>query len=41
MFTINEPNRHFGCRVNDRITWQGMRALILQNELIQIVILID
>jgi hypothetical protein len=41
LFPITEPNRHHGCRVNDRITWQGMHAMILQNELIQVVLLID
>lgn len=41
MFTIFEPDRHYGCRVNDRITWHGFRALILQNELIQVVVLVE
>jgi len=41
MFLIPNPDRHYGCRVNDRITWQGMRALLLQNELLQIVVLVD
>jgi hypothetical protein len=41
MFTIHDPNRHWGCRINDRVTWHNLRALILQNELLQIVILVD
>lgn len=36
-----DPDRHWGCRLNDRILWRGMRALILQNELLQIVVLVD
>ncbi len=35
------PERHWGCRVNDRVTWEGMRALILQNDLLQLVVLPD
>lgn len=41
MFPITDPQRHWGCRVNDRVTWEGFHALIVQNELIQIVILVD
>jgi hypothetical protein len=41
MFPIFDPNRHYGCRVNDQIIWHGYRALILQNEFIQIVVLVD
>jgi hypothetical protein len=41
MFSIHDPNRHWGCRVNDRVTWHNLRALILQNELLQIVLLVD
>jgi hypothetical protein len=41
MFTIFEPNRHWGCRLNDKISWHGMRAILMQNELLQIVILVD
>lgn len=37
-FPIREPNRHWGCRVNDRITWNGIRSILLQNELIQVLI---
>ena len=38
-FLIPEPGRHWGCRVNDQIVWQGMRAILLQNDLLQIVLL--
>jgi galactose mutarotase-like enzyme len=41
LFEIPEPNRHWGCRVNDQLIWNGMRSLILQNELIQIVVHVD
>ena len=41
MFAVDTEDRHWGCRVNDQITWKGMRALLLQNELIQLVILLD
>jgi hypothetical protein len=41
MFTLTDPERHWGCRVNDQVTWHGYRALILQNELLQIVVLLD
>jgi hypothetical protein len=41
MFPSRQPDRHWGCRVNDQIIWQGHRALLLQNELIQLVILLD
>jgi len=41
MFPTLDPNRHWGCRINDRITWNGMRAILLQNEHLQIVILLD
>jgi galactose mutarotase-like enzyme len=41
MFDIFDPDRHWGCRVNDRVTWHGMRALLMQNEKLQIVVLID
>jgi hypothetical protein len=41
MFWIPQPDRHWGCRVNDRLTHQGGRALLLQNELIQVMILLD
>ncbi len=41
MFTLTDTTRHWGCRVDDQITWGGFHALILQNELIQLVILID
>jgi hypothetical protein len=41
MFSIHNPDRHWGCRLNDQITLCGMRALLLQNELLQIVVLVD
>lgn len=41
MFPFFNPDRHWGCRVNDQVTWHGMHTIILQNELLQIVILID
>jgi hypothetical protein len=41
MFNLQNPNRHWGCRVNDQVMWHQMRALILQNELLQIVVLVD
>src|SRR5688572_26039728 len=41
MFELTNPHRHWGCRLNDRITWNGFRAVMLQNELLQIVILLD
>lgn len=41
MLTLNNPNRHWGCRVNDQVLWAEMRALILQNELLQIVVLVE
>lgn len=41
MFDLTNPDRHWGCRVNDEIVWRGFRALMIQNELLQIVVLID
>jgi hypothetical protein len=41
MFTLHDPHRHWGCRLNDGVTWHNLRALILQNELLQLVILVD
>ena len=41
MVYTNDMSRNWGCRVNDQILWNGMQAMILQNELIQIVILLD
>lgn len=41
MFPMTTPERHWGCRVNDQITWHGLRALLIQNELLQIVVLVD
>jgi hypothetical protein len=31
MFPIPHPERHWGCRINDQITWHGFRALLIQN----------
>ncbi len=41
MFDIPNPQRHYGCRINDQIQWSGYRALLLQNEQLQIVVLLD
>ena len=41
LFSITHPNRHYGCRVNDKIIWNGIQSLILQNELLQIVIHVE
>ncbi len=38
LFSITEPNRHWGCRVNDKIVWNGIRSILLQNEIIQVLI---
>lgn len=35
------PDRHWGCRIDDRLIWCGYRALLLQNDLIQLVVLVD
>ena len=40
-YTRFNPQRHYGCRINDQVIWAGYRALILQNELLQIVVLLD
>jgi hypothetical protein len=41
MFLVTEPDRHWGCRVDDRIVWYGYRAILLQNQQLQVVILLD
>lgn len=41
MFPILHPERHWGCRITDQITWHGFRALLIQNELLQIIVLVD
>ena len=41
MFELPQPTRHWGCRVNHEVEWCGERAIILQNELLQIVIFVD
>ena len=40
LFMIPDPGRHWGCRVNDQVVLHGIPALIIQNELIQVVILV-
>jgi hypothetical protein len=37
---IPDPHRHWGCRLNDEITLHGIEALLIQNELIQVMILV-
>ncbi len=39
MFYVHE--RNFGCRVNDEITFRGMRMMTLENELIRVTVLLD
>lgn len=39
MFYTHE--RNFGCRVNDELTYRGLRILTLENELIKITVLLD
>ena len=41
MFDLTTPERHWGCRINDQVTWHGFHALLIQNELVQIVVLVD
>lgn len=41
MFEITHPERHWGCRINDQVTWHGFRALLIQNERLQIVVLVE
>lgn len=41
MFSIHDPDRHWGCRINDQIYWHGFHAIIMQNETLQIVVLLD
>lgn len=38
---VTDPNRHYGCRVNDQVNINGLRSMILQNEIIQVVIHVD
>ena len=33
--------RNYGCRVSDSWTYRGLRAAVLENELLRIVILLD
>ncbi len=39
MFYVHE--RNFGCRVNDELTFRGMRMMTLENELIKVTVLLD
>jgi hypothetical protein len=41
MFDLTYPERHWGCRINDQMIWHGFRALLIQNELLQIIVLVD
>lgn len=41
MFLVTDPDRNWGCRINDQLTWKGYRAILMQNELLQIIILAD
>lgn len=41
LFSINKPDRHYGCRVNDNVVWNGIHSIVMQNELLQILIHID
>lgn len=38
LFAITEPDRHYGCRINDDIVWKGIHSILMQNELLQILI---
>lgn len=38
---MSASRHHWGCRVDDEIVWHGFRALLLQNELLQILVLLD
>jgi hypothetical protein len=39
MFDARDEERHWGCRISHHMTWHSYSAMILQNELIQIVLL--
>ncbi len=41
LFQLLHPDRHYGCRVNDQIIWNGIRSVILQNEFLQIVVHVE
>jgi len=41
MLSLPNPDRNWGCRVEDRLIWSGYQAVMLQNELLQIVVLPD
>ena len=38
--SIGQPRNH-GCRISDAWTFQGMRTLILENELLRVTVLLD
>lgn len=35
------PQRNYGCRIHDQYTYQGMRTVVMENELVRISILAD
>ena len=39
MFYTHE--RNFGCRLNDELTYRGLRVLVLENELVRVSVLLD
>jgi hypothetical protein len=41
MAGASPAERHWGCRVHDQFVWQGYRAVLLQNEALQLLILTD
>ena len=38
--SLGQPRNH-GCRISDAWTFQGMRTLILENELLRVTVLVD
>lgn len=34
-------DRNFGCRINDEMTFRGLRLIIMENDLLRIGILLD
>jgi len=41
LFSITDSNRHYGCRVNDNVIWNGIHSIVMQNELLQLLIHVD
>ncbi len=41
LFPITDRDRHYGCRINDNVVWNGMHSIVMQNELLQILIHVD